>query len=78
MNVALVFFTYEGDAALLELAVQAAPRLRRQGHTVDVYVVDDAAKPLAVPPAGCRYRQTGFARRGNLNGAECVVGMVDV
>lgn len=78
MNVALVFFTYEGDAALLELAVQAAPRLRRQGHAVDVYVVDDAARPLAVPPAGCRYRRTEFARGGNLNGAECIVGMVDV
>lgn len=76
MNVALVFFTYAGDAELLELAVKAGPWLRGQGHAVDVYVMDDAAAPLAVPPAGCRYRQTRFERCGNLNGAECVAGMV--
>lgn len=77
MNVALVFFAYEGDAELLELAVKAGPWLRRQGHEVDVYVLDDAARPLAVPPAGCRYWRTRFERGGNLNGAACVQGMVE-
>ena len=77
MNVALCFFTYSGDATLLDMAVQAVPRLRRQGHKVDFYVIDDAFSPLEMPPAGCRYWRTTFDRKGNLNGAECIVGMVD-
>lgn len=75
---ALVFFTYAGDAEFLELSVQAATRLRRQGHAVDVYVADDAAAPLAKVPSGCKRWMTRFKRRGNLNGAECICGMVDV
>lgn len=77
MNVALCFFAYSKDSELLELAVQAVPRLRAQGHKVDFYVLDDSKTPLDMPPAGCQYWRTDFDRRGNLNGAECICGMVD-
>lgn len=78
MKIAICFFSYSGDAPLLDLSLQAVPRLRAQGHAVDVYVVDDAASPLKEPPSGCRYWTTTFDRKGNLNGAECICGMVDV
>lgn len=77
MNVALCFFTYSEDAPLLDYALQAVPRLRAQGHAVHVYVIDDARSPLAMPPVGCRYWRSEWARGGNLNGAECICGMVD-
>lgn len=80
MRVALVFFTYAGDAELLAEAVKAVPGLRARGDTVDVWVVDDAAAPLPVEavPEGVEYVRSEFARRGNLNGAECVQGMAEV
>lgn len=77
MKVALVFFAYSGDEDLLNMAVQAVPRLRAQGHVVDCYVLDDAASPLDMPPKGCRYWRTEWPRMGNLNGVECIVGMVE-
>jgi hypothetical protein len=78
MNAAICFFSYAGDAALLDMALQAVPRLRQQGHNVDVYLCNDAAAPLVHIPSGCRVWQTTFDRKGNLNGAECICGMVDV
>lgn len=78
MNVALVFFTYEADAPLLALAVQAAPRLRAQGHEVTVYVYDEAEHPLATVPEGVQYTRTIFNRAGNLNGLECITGMASI
>lgn len=78
MNIALVFFTYAADAPLLELAVQAAPRLRAQGHEVTVYVFDEAEHPLATVPEGVQYTRTTFNRCGNLNGLECITGMASI
>jgi hypothetical protein len=80
MKVALVFFTYSGDAELLREAVKAVPRLRARGHEVAVWVADDAASPLRPEdvPEGVRYLRTEFERGGNLNGAACVAGMADV
>lgn len=78
MNIALVFFTYEADAPLLSLAVQAAPRLRAQGHEVTVYVFDEAEHPLATVPEGVQYVRTTFDRCGNLNGLECITGMAAI
>ena len=80
MNVGLVFFAYGGDAQLLRLALQAVPLLRKQGHEVTAYVLEDAAAPLGelgMPSGCCRRWQTSWARCGNLNGLECIVGMVD-
>ena len=76
MKIALCFFCYAKDAALLDCALRAVPHLRAAGDVVDVYVCDDVAAPLAEVPAGVYYRQTSFPRRGNLNGGECIAGMV--
>lgn len=78
MNVAIVYFTYERDAELLGLSLQAVDRLRAAGDNVSVYVFDDASAPLAEVPAGVVYEQTSFERKGNLNGLVCVDGMLDV
>lgn len=80
MKIAMVFFCYAGDARLLAVALRAVPFLRRRGDLVDVYVVDDAAAPLGAEnvPEWVHYRQTGFDRGGNLNGLECIEGMVGV
>lgn len=77
MNVALVYFTYERDAELLGMSLQALPQLRsREGDEVSVFVFDDANAPLAVVPEGVVYEQTSFDRKGNLNGLECIDGML--
>lgn len=82
MKVALCFFCYKNDAELLDCALRAVPRLRAAGDEVVVYLADDAAAPLESLPGwqveGVEYMRTGFERRGNLNGAECVRGMVEV
>lgn len=77
MNIALCFFSYSKDEPLLNLALQAVPLLRAKGDTVDVYVIDDAASPLDMPPSGTRYWRTRFPRGGNLNGLPCIMGMVE-
>lgn len=81
MKIAMVFFCYAGDAALLRQALRAVPVLRAAGAAVDVFLCDDAAAPLGVDnvPEWVRYyRQTGFYRGGNLNGLQCIEGMVEV
>lgn len=77
MNVALCFFSYNNDAPLLRLALQAVPFLQQKGDGVTAYVLDDASAPLDMPPSGVRYWRTGFPRGGNLNGLPCIMGMVD-
>ena len=77
MNVGLVYFCYRGDEVLLGMALQAAERLRRRGDAVTVYLLDDVKAPLEVVPPGVVYKRTSFERGGNLNGLECIVGMVD-
>ena len=81
MNVGIIFFSYRGDKALLELSLRAVPRLREQGHEVTAYVADDGAAPLSgplnVPPCGIKYYRTTFDRKGNLNGVECIRGMAE-
>lgn len=76
MKVAIVFFSYRDDAVLLGYALQAVRRLRERGYEVDAFVRDDAAAPLVEVPAGCDYKLTSFKRCRNLNGCECVAGML--
>lgn len=80
MKCALVFFTYKGDAQLLATALRAVPQLTRGGNEVACYVVDDAAAPLGREslPKWVHYMRTEFNRGGNLNGLECIAGMVGV
>lgn len=78
MKFAIVFFTYVNDAELLGLALRGVERLRRlnPGDEFDVFVRDDACAPLEVVPEGVQYTQTHFNRCRNLNGLECISGML--
>ena len=75
MNYAI--FVYGPDAACLR---QCVAQVRRVDAEARFYVFDDGARPLAAAdvPEGVDvvYRVTYFARRGNLNGLECVRGML--
>ena len=79
MKIAIVFFTYREDAPLLTQALRAVDRLREKNpdDSFDAFIFDDASAPLEAVPAGASYEQTTFPRRGNLNGTECVVGMLE-
>ena len=72
-----VIFCYREDYKCLELCIE---QIRRVDQGAKFYLLDDGAAPLDPEqvPAGddvC-YKVTYFARRGNLNGLECVRGML--
>ena len=75
MNYAI--FCYREDHQCLGLCLE---QIRSIDRAAQFYLFDDAAKPLfpAQVPAGndISYKITYFARRGNLNGLECVRGML--
>ena len=75
MKIAVVYFTYGADAELLGLSMHAMEALKAHDE-VEVFVFDDANAPLEVVPEGCTYEQTHFDRKGNLNGIECIDGML--
>lgn len=73
----IFIFTYEKDAALLPLCISHAARHGR------VVLVDEAAAPAtdeagALAMGATEYVRTTFDRQGNLNGAPCVRGMLEV
>ena len=73
----IFIFTYEKDAALLPLCISHAARHGR------VVLVDEAAAPAtdeaeALGMGAAEYVRSTFDRRGNLNGAPCVRGMLEV
>ena len=82
MKIAICFFSYEKDAELLNVALRGVKRLREKNpdDVFDVMVCDDAAAPMGrdAVPDWVEYVQTDFDRRGNLNGLECVQGMLQV
>lgn len=72
----IFIYTYAGDAALLPLCLEYAARAGR------VVLVDDAAAPAtdaagALAMGAAEYVRSEFERRGNLNGAACVRGMLE-
>ncbi len=71
MNYAI--FAYRDDAECLDLCIE---QLRRVDAEASIYVFDDATAPLPAVPAGVHYSMTNFPRNGNLNGMECVKGML--
>lgn len=75
MNIAIVFFSYAGDAQLLQQSLRAIPHLRAYGDRIDVYLADDAADPIPDIPEHTHYISTTFYRCGNLNGLDCILGM---
>lgn len=82
MKIAICFFSYEKDAALLWQALRGVKLLQGKypEDVIDAYVYDDAAAPMgrdAVPEC-VHYALTDFDRKGNLNGLECVLGQLSV
>ena len=75
MNIAIVFFSYAGDAQLLQQSLRAIPHLRAYGDRIDVYLADDATGPIPDIPEHTHYISTTFNRCGNLNGLDCILGM---
>ncbi len=75
MNYAI--FLYRDDHQCLKICME---QIRRIDQAAQFYLFDDAAKPLfpAQVPTGndISYKITYFARGGNLNGLECVRGML--
>ena len=82
MRIAICFFSYNKDAELLKQALRGVKRLREKNleDTIDAYVVDDHNAPLEqeLLPEWVNYTQTTFDRRRNLNGLECIQGMLSV
>lgn len=75
----IYIFTYAGDAQEAVACVRCA---RTALPDALVTVADDAAFPVpeearnALLAYGARYRRTDFPRNGNLNGPECVRGII--
>lgn len=73
----IFIFTYDKDAALLPLCIGHAAQHGR------VVLADDASAPACDESTASRmgasvYIRTNFPRRGNLNGAACVRGMLEL
>lgn len=80
MKIAIVFFTYDKDAGLLNQALRGVKRLRAKytDWQIDAYICDDANHPLEDVSTEWLRQQTTFDRQGNLNGIDCIRGMLAV
>lgn len=70
-----ISFTYEADAPLLALA---ARRIQALDPSAIIVAVDDPEHPTPheMRGDGIIYRETDFRRAGNLNGLDCIAGML--
>lgn len=68
-------FTHSPDAALLAIS---ARRILALDHEAVIVAASDAAAPIPqdLLPDGVLHRETSFPRSGNLNGLDCIAGMV--
>ena len=75
MKLAFIYFTYTKDIDILNLSLEAFD----DNDMSDVYILDDANNPLPYIPGKVikdNYKQTSFKRNNNLNGIECLDGMI--
>lgn len=75
MKIAVNIFTYARDAYCLGQCLAALDKLPERSK-MEIYVWDDAAHPCPYAPPGVHYEKTAFKRNGNLNGRDCVLGML--
>lgn len=70
-----VCFTYAPDAPLLEFS---ARRLRQLDPEAIIVAISDSAAPIPSEhaPNGVLHRVSDFPRNGNLNGLDCILGML--
>lgn len=78
MKIGIIYFSFKNDLLLLLESLKGISRLKVKypNYIIDTYVFDDGNNPLEVIPNDIIYRQTTFNRRNNLNGYECVSGMI--
>lgn len=85
--ITLHYFAYQGDADFVVSTGQAVLTAISHspyayGKDITLAVVDDAANPCPqetrdkLKTLGISYRTSDFPRRGNLNGQECILGIL--
>ena len=75
MKLAFIYFTYTKEIDILNLSLEAFD----DNDMSDVYILDDANNPLPYIPGKVikdNYKRTSFKRNNNLNGIECLDGMI--
>lgn len=83
----LHYFTYRGHADLLTWTCRATLEALAHspyvlGRDISIVVVDDASNPCPeaavseLKAMGATYRTSTFKRRGNLNGQDCIMGIL--
>lgn len=45
-------------------------------YDIDIFIIDDANMPMSFIPENVVYIKTSFNRNRNLNGKECLIGMI--
>lgn len=72
-------FVYSGDADVIEETVRCAQQALPEARLV---IIDDFNNPCPqevqekIKKRGCEWRSSKWARRGNLRGKECIVGIL--
>lgn len=75
MKLAFIYFTYLCDQLMLEYSIDSINRLK-QFYDIDIFVVDDSNAPMTNIPSGVIYSKSTFNRNGNLNGKDCLIGII--
>lgn len=84
MNITIVCFCYKGDENILEYSLKAANTVF--GNKIKIALVDDSLKPISKDilsklknELSCEfvYEKSTFNRNINLNGKDCIHGIVD-
>lgn len=81
------YFTYSGHAELLSWTLEAGLKLiehsgLKYGVDISFVIIDDGNRPCDEVTLekwknwGCEYRTSSFRRNGNLNGQECITGIL--
>ena len=77
-------FTYRGDQKVLEYTLRALLSLFSR-NPLEIYIMDDSSNPMEESyvekylnlSKSIRYEKTYFNRNRNLNGRDCIVGMIE-
>lgn len=78
-NIHIHIFTYSGDSYIIRETVMCAVQALPEAHVV---VIDEADKPSPpeirreVEDMGAEWRVSSWNRRGNLNGKQCILGIL--
>ena len=74
-KIAIFIMSFSGDEGCLFQCVRALEKLSPR-YDFEIFVIDDGHNPLENIPENVHYSKSFFNRNGNLNGRECVEGML--